>query len=244
VIPEESWFKLWHTGGRKKHWWLLIAGTSLLALFVPRARLELGCATIWRCYQSPAFNLTVIDAESGQPVIFVHAIAEWVQYGYHGAGPPLVTIDAVSGPDGIISFPSWGPIPGSRGGLHHNEDPIISLFKPGYNALVLWNDSFPGDAEYTGRRWASHDGRTIPLEPFHGSRLAWYGQLDKAQRGYASGGHAAKILQTENPYVNRLQRVLTEVRQLPKYRVSERTVSLDDHFRVEDSIKFYQEHSR
>jgi hypothetical protein len=222
----------------------LAIGLLVATLFVPRARLELACATLWRCYQSPAFRFTVIDTETGQPVPDVHAIAEWGQYGFHGSGPPLVAFDAVSGADGFLAFPAWGPMLGSSGGLRHQEDPAITLFRPGYRTLTLWNHATPRD-EHTRRRPVSHDGKTIPLEPFHGSRLGWYGQLRKAQRGgVASGRHLAKILQPDNPYVNRLRRILLEVSKLPRYRVSERTVSLDDYFRVEEDIKFFQEHAR
>jgi len=114
--------------------------------------------------------------------------------------------------------------------------------KPGYMTLVLWNQHYPkGATEHTRRRWAAHDGNTIPLEPFKGSRLAWYGQLLKARLGYAGGGPNAVILQPQNPYVNRLRRVLAEVRKLPRYRISERTVSLDDYFdRIEEEIKLFE----
>ena len=49
------------------------------------------CSWLGICmYLSPGFELTVVDAETGKPLPGVYGWAEWVQYGAHGTGGPLV----------------------------------------------------------------------------------------------------------------------------------------------------------
>ena len=77
------------------------------------------CRWVGLClYFSPGFDLTVVDAETGKPLPGVYAWAEWVQYGAHGTGGPLVVQDAFSGADGHLTVPRWGPTWGSRGDFH------------------------------------------------------------------------------------------------------------------------------
>src|SRR5262249_48540523 len=81
-----------------------------------------------RCtFESPAFTFTVVDAETRQPLADVHALAEWESIGTTGRrSGPLVALDAVSASDGGLSFPGWGPLKGSRGGLEIGRDPVIT----------------------------------------------------------------------------------------------------------------------
>src|SRR5215475_2848681 len=91
------------------------------------------CTVFGQCfYESPGFRIRVVDKEMGQPLEGVHALAEWQRYGPHGFNGPLMAQDAVSAPDGWLTFPAWGPLRGSASGLVINTDPGITLFKPGY----------------------------------------------------------------------------------------------------------------
>ena len=102
----------------------------LVGLLVPRAvEANILCKWFGRClYESPGFRFTVVDRETGQPLADVHALSEWVMYGYHGTDGPLMVQDALSGPDGLLAFPAWGPLRGSSAGLVLNQDPVITLF--------------------------------------------------------------------------------------------------------------------
>ena len=193
---------------------------------------SIRCALRWTCYQSPGFRLTVIDAETGQPVPDVHVLATWERDGpRHPA--PFLAIDGVTGLDGVVTFPAWGPFVEALR-LDLVKSPLITLFKPGYRTLLLWNDRAPAEVgEWERHRWVAWDQRTIPLEPFRGSRLAWYGQLRQAEPDLQGAPLPhTRVLQAPHPHANRLHRVLAEVRRLPRYRVSEKTVDLDQYFEM------------
>src|SRR2546428_155009 len=107
-------------------------------------------------FEGLPFKITVIDAETRKPLADVHALAEWQ---IHGAGGrlngPLMVLDAASGPDGALAFPGWGPVDGSVMGLGIGRDPIITLFKSGYKALVINN----ADHERLVSRFEQRDDR-------------------------------------------------------------------------------------
>src|SRR5215831_11227291 len=119
---------------------IIFAVWFIRMLAVPLAQANPLCSWFGYCvYESPAFRITVVDQETGRPLADVHALAEWVQYGSHGTNGPLMVQDAASGPDGVLAFTAWGPMRGSNAGLVLNQDPVITLFKPGYNTLRINN---------------------------------------------------------------------------------------------------------
>src|SRR5215468_4847512 len=102
-------------------------------LAVPLAQANPLCGWFGYCvYESPAFRITVVDQETGRPLADVHALAAWLHYGGWGQEPALMALETVSGSDGVLAFPGWGPLRGSQTGLVPARDPAISLFKPGY----------------------------------------------------------------------------------------------------------------
>src|SRR6516225_7530377 len=112
--------------------------TCLMA--VPPAQANPLCSWFGYCvYQSPGFKITVVDKETGQPLSDVHALAEWISYGMWGQKGPLMVQEAISGADGVLKFPTWGPIRGSRSGLVINTDPGLTLFKVRYKPLRIYN---------------------------------------------------------------------------------------------------------
>jgi hypothetical protein len=154
---------------------------TMLCLWAPvPAEANPLCRWIGLCfYMSPGFNLLVVDAETGTPVPGVYAWAEWVQYGGHGIGGPLMIQDATSSADGQISFPRWGPTFGSRAGLLLGTDPAVILFKPGYTTLMIDNGVAPGASQYESIRGFAQSGRTFRLQSFRGSAAEWVEQLRK-----------------------------------------------------------------
>src|SRR2546427_5724916 len=135
-------------------------------------------------FEGLPFKITVIDAETRKPLADVHALAEWQ---IHGAGGrlngPLMVLDAASGLDGTLAFPGWGPIDGPVTGLGIGRDPVITLFKSGYKALVINNADPPGTPETQRVRKFYQGGRTYELEPFRGSRDQWLEQLGRVAFG-------------------------------------------------------------
>src|SRR5262249_16958485 len=124
--------------------------TCLLAVSPVQANLL--CRWFSYCvYESPAFRITVVDKETGQPVADVHAMAVWLHYGGWGQEPALMALEAVSGLDGMVTFPGWGPLQGSQTGLVPARDPAISMFKPGFRTLFLYNTGRPPGINDTTR---------------------------------------------------------------------------------------------
>jgi hypothetical protein len=154
--------------------WLAALVVATLLLVPGPAAAEVMCDWFFRClYESPGFRFRVVDGEAKQPLADVHALAEWVMEGYHGRNGPLMVQDAVSGADGWVTFPAWGPTRGYRSGLVLNLDPAITLFKPGYKTLLYQNFYPPGTTETTRVRRFGEDGKDIALEPFRGTPAEW-----------------------------------------------------------------------
>ena len=192
----------------------------LLASLVPpiAAAPEQPCEVVpMPCtFEGLPFKITVIDAETRKPLADVHALAEWQ---IHGAGGrlngPLMVLDAASGLDGTLAFPGWGPIDGPVMGLGIGRDPVITLFKSGYKALVINNADPPGTPETQRVRKFYQDGRMYELEPFRGSPDQWLEQLREVVLGLAVPRSDESTLRFRNAYLNRLMRVSSERTKLP-----------------------------
>ena len=184
------------------------------------------CSLFKYCfYEGVAFPITVVDKETGQPLADVHALAEWGQYGVYGTDGPVMVQDAVSGPDGVLAFPAWGPVRGSPDGLELASDPLITLFKPGYVLVpsesgllgrrVILNRLSKDTEERTRVRCFTDNGRTVTMEPFRGTVDEWVKELQEATSGSGGIGEEA-FLRYRVPYLNRLRRLLAEQDRLPK----------------------------
>jgi hypothetical protein len=138
------------------------------------------CRWLGLCtYLSPGFELTVVDTETGTPLADVYAWAEWVQYGAHGRGGPLMVQTAISTADGRLTFSWWGPATGSPGGLVLGIDPAVILFKPGYATLLVHNETAPGASHHAMIRGLSRQNQTARLQPFRGTPAEWVEHLRK-----------------------------------------------------------------
>ena len=202
---------------------VLLLGLGLLP--ARPAEANLLCSLFSYClYEGVPFTIRVVD-QSGQPLADVHALAEWVQHGMYGMGGPLMVQDAVSGPDGVLAFPGWGPIRGSPDGLYLASDPLITLFKPGYVLVpsesgllgrrVILNRLSKGTDERTRVRRFTDNGRTVAMEPFRGTVDEWMKELHEARSGSGGIGEEA-FVRYRVPYLNRLRRLLAEQDHLPK----------------------------
>ena len=171
-----------------------------------------------RCtYEAPAFSITVVDAETRQPLSEVHGLAEWQEWGLHGRGGPLMVLDAISRPDGILRFDRWGPLSGPNSGVLSPNDPVVTLFKPGYRPLIVFNNKgFTHQIEPTERiRPFGQDGQTFELVPFRGTPPEWLQELRKVDAPQATPISDEDLRRFRGPYLNRLQRIVTELNRLP-----------------------------
>jgi hypothetical protein len=190
----------------------------LLALSAPTpAQANALCRWTGLCiYLSPGFTLTVVDAETGKPLPDVYAWAEWVQYGAHGIGGPLMVQDATSDTAGRLDFRRWGPTLGSRAGLVRGTDPAVILFKPGYVTLLLENAVPLGASDHATFRGMSRNGETLRLQPFRGSSVEWVEQLRRlVHPGLSSGVSHQQRDQFRRAYLTRTEVVATELARLP-----------------------------
>lgn len=211
----------------------------LLALSAPTpAQANALCRWTGLCvYLSSGFTLTVVDAETGKPLPDVYAWAEWVQYGAHGVGGPLMVQDATSNTAGRLDFQRWGPTLGSRAGLVRGTDPAVILFKPGYVTLLIENAVPLGASEQATFRGMSRTGETLRLQPFRGSAAEWVDQLRRlVHPGLSSGVSLHQRDQFRRAYLTRTDVVATELARLP--------TDLADATRlraaVERDVRFYR----
>lgn len=199
--------------------WLL----GFILLPARPAAADLLCSLFKHCfYEGVAFRITVVDKETGQPLADVHALAEWGQYGAFGRNGPLMVQDAVSGPDGVLAFPAWGPIRGSSEGLIVNEAPVITLFKPGYVLIVPEGarraifPSIPRGTAGTTRVWRfAPDGKTFEMERFRGTPEEWIIEMKRIFSGAVPHGEPG-LRRFRGPYLNRLKRVQADTEKLPR----------------------------
>jgi hypothetical protein len=196
----------------------MIVVTLLTCLWAPApTHANVLCRWTGFClYLSPGFELTVVDAETGQPLPDVYAWAEWVQYGAHGRGGPLMVQDAISDENGRLTFPRWGPTLGSRGGLLLGIDPAVILFKTGYTTLLIHNGVPPGASHHAAIRGMSRNGQSLRLQPFRGSQAEWVEQLRKLAHPALSAGVAERHRDRFRPfYLRKTGRIKAELGTMP-----------------------------
>jgi hypothetical protein len=226
---------------------LIVLGFLVGLAAGPSAEAEnFECTVFGRCfYESPGFRIRVVDKETGQPLEGVHALAEWQRYGLHGRNGPLMAQEAVSGPDGWLTFPAWGPVRGSASGLVINTDPGITLFKPGYvyRERGLWyiSNAIPIGLHGTDRVHRFYqDGETFAMAPFRGTAEEWLEQIAKLDIGLATSRSDEQSLEFRGPYLNRLRLVWAE-----REKYAERLRAPGQFFwHVEREIKFLEQGRR
>jgi hypothetical protein len=168
----------------------LVTAIILMSLLCPPwAQADQPCEVIpMPCtFEALPFKFKVVDAETHQPLADVHALAEWQMHGTGGRpNGPLMVLDAVSGPDGLLSFPGWGPLQGPWLGLVIGYAPVITLFNSRYKAMVVNNGYLP-PARERERVWRfAQDGRTYTLDPFRGTPSEWAEELWRVGRPIAA----------------------------------------------------------
>src|SRR5262245_58378532 len=95
------------------------------------------------------------------------------------------------------------------------RDPIITVFKTGYKALLIYNGDPPGTKETQRVRRFYRDGGAFALEPFRGAPEDWLKELDQVYAGVAFPRSDEQSLQFRTQYLNRLRRVWAEGTKIP-----------------------------
>jgi hypothetical protein len=209
---------------------------AAVVIMVGNVRADIMCSWFVQCfYQSPGFKIRVVDKETGKPLADIHALAEWIQYGMHGQYPGLMAQDAVSGTDGWLVFPPWGPIRGSSGGLRPSQDPEITLYKIGYQVTTLIN-RVEQSVQYDRARGFAQNGQSFAVGTFGGNWDERVKQLFEA-RGRGAPTYKESIELFGEPYLNRWRRVRSEMQLQPQRYESQL-------FGINRSIKFLEEAKR
>lgn len=131
------------------------ASLTLLALATT------GCAVMGLSRLSAdQIDARVVDADSGEPIKGVVAVAYWPLSQGSLAGDSLPcgaanVEEAVSDKDGYFHLFSWGPIKNPCSGVMEEYEPMIYLFKPGYHHGQIATNGITshGAVSSTGGGW-------------------------------------------------------------------------------------------
>ena len=113
--------------------------TTLLSLLAACASHE---------YAAEAIDATVVDAASQKPIAGALVIARWMARGGAGFHSPhdagsVEVLETLTGPDGKFHFNAWGPKTYEGDGVLLADDPLIVIYKRGYQLSHLSNPSMP-----------------------------------------------------------------------------------------------------
>jgi hypothetical protein len=99
-----------------------------------------ACSGAPSAYSSEAINSKIVDFDTKEPLAGVIVVAHWeLEVGSPGGSRPigqLKVMETVTDEQGQFHFPAWGPLK-RRQGVLADKDPIILLFKPGYEYRAL-----------------------------------------------------------------------------------------------------------
>jgi len=142
------------------------------------ALLWISAACAAREYAAEPVEATVVDAQTKKPIAGALVIARWVARGGGGmhAARDLGSVEvmeAVTGADGRFRFPAWGPRPYEGRGVLLDDDPLILVFKRGYEVARLGNSQYrvPPSKDFRSRktgptRFSLWNGETAEMTPF------------------------------------------------------------------------------
>jgi hypothetical protein len=167
-------------------------------------------------FEARPFTIRVLDAVTSKPLPDVHVLAEWQLHGVGGRlNGPLMVLDAVSGADGAVTFPGWGPLEGSLLGLGVGRDPILTLFKSGYVPLIVNNPLVAPGREYERVRRFGQNGTSFVLQRSIAGPDRRLEELETVWLGVALPRNDDDARRFRVPYLNRLKRIAAERSRFP-----------------------------
>jgi len=131
-----------------------------------------------RTYTAEPIAARIVDADTGTPVEGVNVVAAWQAKGGLEGGNIMgyvMVMEDVTNANGEFSFPGWGPKKWSNGAIRDGA-PLLILFKPGYDAALLWESKY-GVEFAPSHLSSSWNGKVIPLSKYTGSPEGFRDQL-------------------------------------------------------------------
>lgn len=143
---------------------------------------------------SPAITGLVIDVDTGAPVSHVNVVAEWRRERNYvdDEGALIYVTETVTEKDGSYTIPAWGPIAlPSRSDFRQGEDPVITIFKSGYQPVSLSNETV-SDIRYRSTplgksKWA---GATIKIRRWQGPIQDYWWRVNSMSGSLSSENRA------------------------------------------------------
>jgi hypothetical protein len=128
-----------------------------------------------------------------------------------------MAVEAVSTSDGLLSFQAWGPLRSFSEGIQPGVDPVITLYRAGYRAKLLYNATPPEEPHTARMRAFQEPGKTITMAPFQGrtpaEKVASLWEAASPLDGGNVSRHDSESIRMI--YVRRWKRIRTEAEQLP-----------------------------
>jgi len=166
--------------------------TSLSACplcFIALLLLLPACSDLPDQYSAEAVEAWVLDSETKEPLADVIVVANWKLHAGsldgRKPGGQLMVMETVTDKDGRFSFPAWGPKRRPFNTFLHDSDPLILLFKPGYEYEGLQNPlkSYVNNDPVRRSIW---NGKTIEVQSFKGSLDSYMNHLSSTDTSIRS----------------------------------------------------------
>lgn len=170
-------------------------------------------------YSSPTIDGNIVDAHTGAPVAGAVIVArwEWLEYSpklhgeqYGNAGHPLHVAEAITDGRGRYHIDAWGPKPAGNGHPDNHLDPMLAVFKAGYEPRVLRNEAWTdyvrdNPAMTRGSEW---NGKSIALTPWRATPKEYAERIARMQDGYPDGGLLWRAPPTDPRWMPRMVEAL------------------------------------
>jgi len=164
----------------KKRKTQIISVTVLVILFL----------LYFRIYKIDSFEITVVDADTNQPLSDVILLAYWQLHMGSPAGTVqtgiLDVVESQSGANGKVGYPGrWKIVPWHRGWISESYNPAIVVYRRGYLDRELNNvekvRSINGDRIYRKLRTQADNGIKDPI--YAGNFSFWRGRQVGLEKG-------------------------------------------------------------
>lgn len=124
-----------------------------------------ACATPLT-YSAKEIRGQIVDDETGEPIEGVVVVAQWILFEMGvGHRKRLHIEETVTDKDGRYIIPAWGPKPHLPFTELDREDPMLAIFKSGYEPRILVNRIDRSEA----LRISDWDGQVVKLKRYQGN---------------------------------------------------------------------------
>lgn len=171
-------------------------------------------------YSAKEIRGQIVDAETSQPVGGTVIVAQWVLYhmgpGHGGHKGRIHIHETVTDKEGRYTIPTWGPKAPLPFTWLTDRDPVLSIFKSGYEPLVLLNARESSESV----RVSDWDGKVIKLKKSEGSLEGYASRLESMSIGLPYEGKEWKLFPRMLLALDAENRRLLSLGLNKKYRTS------------------------